>query len=69
MWNQQKRDVNEPAIGHMQLLRNKLMDGTLFYMGHSAVSDFLLLYVLHHAYLYLLSVLTRVLTFPISAPR
>lgn len=36
MWDQQD------GGGHMQLLRNKLADGTLFYLGHSAVS-----FVLH----------------------
>ena len=37
MWDQQRQQEDD-AIGHMQLLRNKLKDGTLFYMGHSAVS-------------------------------
>lgn len=45
MWDQQKYqqtedgdddDKDDAKIGHMQLLRNKVQDGTLFYMGHSA---------------------------------
>jgi len=42
MWDQQPQkkqennDDNTIQIGHMQLLRNKVKDGTLFYMGHSA---------------------------------
>jgi len=38
MWDQQAREGEEDgnAIGHMQLLRNQLRDGKLFYMGHSA---------------------------------
>jgi len=44
MWDQQQQqqqkqennDDNTIQIGHMQLLRNKVKDGTLFYMGHSA---------------------------------
>jgi len=35
MWDQQKQE-EDGAIGHMQLLRSKLEEGTLFYMGHSA---------------------------------
>ena len=34
MWDQQSRENG--GIGHMQLLRDKLKQGTLFYMGHSA---------------------------------
>merc|ERR1712238_513538 len=40
MWNQQpqKKNDGDTAIpmGHMQFLRNKVKNGTLFYMGHSA---------------------------------
>jgi len=37
MWDQQQDNVGETnGIGHMQLLRNLLADGTLFYLGHSA---------------------------------
>jgi len=35
MWDQQGKE-NGVGIGHMQLLRNQLKEGTLFYMGHSA---------------------------------
>jgi hypothetical protein len=34
MWDRQGSE--DGGIGHMQLLRDKLKDGTLFYMGHSA---------------------------------
>ena len=39
MWDQQDDDGSEENnIGHMQLLRNRVCEGTLFYLGHSAVS-------------------------------
>ena len=45
MWDQQQDNVGETnGIGHMQLLRNLLADGTLFYLGHSAVSLVFLLF-------------------------
>ena len=34
MWDQQGRE--DGGVGHMQLLRDKLQEGTLVYMGHSA---------------------------------
>ena len=34
MWDRQA--VADGGVGHMQLLRDKLKEGTLFYMGHSA---------------------------------
>ena len=34
MWDQQGRE--HTGVGHMQLVRDKLKEGTLFYMGHSA---------------------------------
>jgi len=37
MWDKQAEGgIEENKIGHMQLLRNMLAEGTLFYMGHSA---------------------------------
>lgn len=36
MWDQQNKKGG--GTGHMQLLRNQLADGTIFYSGHSAVS-------------------------------
>jgi hypothetical protein len=47
MWDQQtqKEDGIGELNGHMQLLRDLLADGTLFYLGHSAVSFVLFCFV------------------------